>query len=133
VEGLSLIEFPADDLSRAQRFWANLLGIDLGERGPGEGTGVQTHSGGAELGVHQRGAGPGDRFSLPYFRVDDLSAALKHVAELGGEIVHPGDRFAVCRDSEGNPFGLAGADSNQESSQRDSSREGSADQHHLIS
>ena len=35
MERLSLIEFPADDLSRAQRFWAGLLGIDLGERSPG--------------------------------------------------------------------------------------------------
>jgi predicted enzyme related to lactoylglutathione lyase len=108
VDRLSLIEFPADDLTRAKRFWAGLLGIDLGDRSPEEGTGVQTHSTGAELGVHPRGPGPGDRFSLPYFRVDDLPAAVKHVVQLGGEIVHPGNRFAVCRDSEGNPFGLAG-------------------------
>jgi len=108
MDRLSLIEFPADDLTRAKRFWADLLGVDLGDRSPEEGTGVQTHSGGAELGVHTRGPGPGDRFSLPYFHVDDLPAALKQLVELGGEIVHPGDRFAVCRDSEGNPFGLAG-------------------------
>jgi predicted enzyme related to lactoylglutathione lyase len=108
VARLSLIEFPANDLTRAQTFWAELLGVDLGERSPEEGTGVQTHSGGAELGVHARGSGPGDRFSLPYFHVDDLPAALGQVVELGGEIVHTGDRFAVCRDSEGNPFGLTG-------------------------
>jgi predicted enzyme related to lactoylglutathione lyase len=109
VDRLSLIEFPADDLTRAKRFWSELLGIDLGERSPEEGTGVQTHSAGVELGVHSRGPGPGDRFSLPYFHVDDLPAALKHVVKLGGEIVHAGDRFAVCRDCEGNPFGLAGS------------------------
>lgn len=108
MDRLSLIEFPADDLTRAQRFWAELLGVDLGERSPEEGTGVQTHSGGAELGVHPRGPGPGDRFSLPYFRVHDVPAALRQVVKGGGEIVHPGDRFAVCRDSEGNPFGLTG-------------------------
>jgi predicted enzyme related to lactoylglutathione lyase len=109
VDRLSLIEFPADDLTRAKRFWAELLGIDLGERSPEEGTGIQTHSAGVELGVHSRGPGPGDRFSLPYFHVDDVPAALKHVVKLGGEIVHPGDRFAVCRDCEGNPFGLTGS------------------------
>jgi predicted enzyme related to lactoylglutathione lyase len=97
MDRLSLIEFPADDLTRAQRFWADLLGVDLGDRSPEEGTRVQTHSGGAP-----------HRFSLPYFHVDDLPAALKQLVELGGEIVHPGDRFAVCRDSEGNPFGLTG-------------------------
>jgi predicted enzyme related to lactoylglutathione lyase len=108
VDRLSLIEFPADDLGRARAFWEGLLGLELGERREGEGTGVQTHSGGPELGVHARGPGPGDRFSLPYFRTEDLHAALERLVELGGDVVHPGEHFAVCRDSEGNPFGLAG-------------------------
>ena len=108
MDRLSLIEFPADDLDRARLFWAGLLDVELGERGAEEGSGVQTHSGGPELGVHERGPGPGDRYSLPYFRVDDLPAALQRVVELGGDVVHPGERFAICRDSEGNPFGLSG-------------------------
>jgi hypothetical protein len=29
------------------------------------------------------------------------------VRALGGSVVHPGERWAVCRDSEGSPFGLA--------------------------
>jgi hypothetical protein len=33
---------------------------------------------------------------------------LRQVVELGGQIVHPGERWAICRDSEGTPFGLAG-------------------------
>src|SRR5947208_14239365 len=105
---MSLIAFPADDLARARQFWASLLGLELGERSPEEGHGVQTHSEDPELGIHERGPGPGDRFSLPYFRTDDLPSALERVVELGGDVVHPGERFAVCRDSEGNPFGLAG-------------------------
>lgn len=52
--------------------------------------------------------GPGDRFSLPYFPVADLAAALERVRALGGEIVHPGERWVICRDCEGTPFGLAG-------------------------
>jgi predicted enzyme related to lactoylglutathione lyase len=108
VNRLALIEFPADDLERARRFWAGLLELELGERSTDEGKGVQTHSREPELGVHARGPGPGDRFSLPYFRTGDLPAALERVVELGGDVVHPGERFAVCRDSEGNPFGLAG-------------------------
>jgi len=63
--------------------------------------------GGTELGVHERGPGPGDRVSLPYFRVADLAATLERVAELGGEVIHPGERCAICRDPEGSPFGLA--------------------------
>jgi len=103
---LELIEFPADDLERARRFWQELLAVELEGRRDGEGTGVQTHRGGAELGVHPRGPGPGDRVSLPYFRVPDVAAALGRVVELGGEVIHPGERWAICRDSEGSPFGL---------------------------
>jgi predicted enzyme related to lactoylglutathione lyase len=104
---LDLIEFPADDLARAIRFWEGLLAVSLDERTAAEGSGRQSHGAGPALGVHERGPGPGDRFSLPYFRVEDLAAALERVVSLGGSVVHPGERFAVCRDSEGSPFGLA--------------------------
>ena len=106
---LSLVEFPADDLERARRFWEGLLGASLAEREPVEGHGLQTRSGGVEVGVHERGPGPGDRVSLPYFEVADVARALALVEELGGEIIHPGERWAICRDSEGSPFGLAQA------------------------
>jgi predicted enzyme related to lactoylglutathione lyase len=36
-----------------------------------------------------------------------MSAALQTVEALGGTVVHPGERWAICRDSEGNPFALA--------------------------
>ncbi len=104
---LSLIEFPADDPERALRFWEGLTGAQLAARGEGEGSGWQTRAGGVALGLHERGRGPGDRFSLPYFVVDDVEATLARVRELGGEVVHPGERWAICRDSEGSPFGLA--------------------------
>ena len=80
---LALIEFPADDADRARRFWSGLLDVALEPRGPG------------------------DSFSLPYFEVDDLEAALERVQALGGTVIHPGERWAICRDSEGSPFGLA--------------------------
>ena len=104
---LDLIEFPADDLARARRFWEALLEVSLDARREGEGEGLQTHAGQPSLGVHERGRGPGDRFSLPYFRVADMARALERVAELGGSVVHPGERWAICRDSEGSPFALA--------------------------
>lgn len=61
------------------------------------------------LGIHERGAGPGDMASLPYFRVADMDAALEQVTALGGSVIHPGTRWSICRDSEGSPFGLAEA------------------------
>lgn len=107
---LSLIEFPADDPERARRFWTGFLGVELQPRekgeGEGEGEGWQTNSDGPAVGVHARGRGPGDSFSLPYFAVSDVSEALERVRTLGGSVVHPGERWAVCRDSEGTPFGL---------------------------
>jgi predicted enzyme related to lactoylglutathione lyase len=102
-----LIEFPADDPDRALRFWHGVLGVTLAPRPAAAGSGWQTDTDGLRLGVHERGPGPGDTASLPYFTVADLATTLERVRELGGSIIHPGDRWAVCRDSEGSPFALA--------------------------
>ena len=107
VRSPSLVEFPADDPERARRFWGDLLGAHLEPRQAGEGEGWQTRAGAPAVGVHARGAGPGDSFSLPYFAVDDLVEALARVEACGGSVIHPGDRWAICKDSEGSPFGLA--------------------------
>jgi uncharacterized protein len=104
---LSLIEFPADDPDRARRFWGELLGVELDDRVDVEGEGWQTRAGAPAVGVHARGRGPGDSFSLPYFEVSDIGGALERVRALGGSVVHPGERFAICKDSEGSPFGLS--------------------------
>lgn len=102
----TMIEFPADDPARAKRFWTELLGVELRAREASQGEGWQTRSDDLSLGVHERGRGPGDTFSLPYFTVEDIAHALEQVPALGGTVVHPGERWAICRDSEGSPFGL---------------------------
>jgi predicted enzyme related to lactoylglutathione lyase len=107
---LDTIEFPADEPERALRFWSGLLGEPLEPRAVDEGEGWQTRGGRPAVGVHARGRGPGDRFALPYFRVPDVGDALARVEALGGSVVHPGERWAICRDSEGSPFALAGHD-----------------------
>ncbi|MEJ7875911.1 MAG: VOC family protein [Solirubrobacterales bacterium] len=101
-----LIEFPADEPERALAFWSGLTGLDLTERGPGKGSGWEGEDGGLRLGVHERGRGPGDTASLAYLQVDDMREALGRVTELGGSVVHPGELWAICRDSEGSPFAL---------------------------
>ena len=90
-----LIEFPADDPDRARRFWHGVLGVELAPRPAAAGSGWETETGHLRLGVHARGPGPGD------------TASLQRVRELGGSVIHPGERWAVCRDSEGIPFALA--------------------------
>jgi predicted enzyme related to lactoylglutathione lyase len=108
VDGsFGLIEFPADDPDRARRFWSGLLGVEFAVRSQAEGRGWQTQSGAPVLGIHKRGTGPGDTASLPYFTVPDMDAALEQVTGLGGSVIHPGARWAICRDCEGSPFGLA--------------------------
>jgi predicted enzyme related to lactoylglutathione lyase len=104
---VALIEFPADDPNRARRFWSGLLGIELADRREAEGSGWQTHADDPAVGIHERGTGPGDTVSLPYFATGDMDAALHQVKALGGSVIHPGSQWAVCRDSEGSPFGLA--------------------------
>jgi predicted enzyme related to lactoylglutathione lyase len=104
---LRLVEFPADDPARARGFWGGLLDVQLESRSGGEGEGWETHEGDPALGLHPRGTGPGDRVSLPYFSVPNMDVALQRVRELGGEVIHPGERWSICRDTEGSPFGLA--------------------------
>ncbi len=115
TSSLSLIEFPADDPERARSFWSSLLDVALQPRTAAQGEGWQTgdssNAGGTgaapTVGVHPRGRGPGDSSSLAYFEVDDMQGTLARVPSLGGSVVHPGERWAICKDSEGNPFGLA--------------------------
>jgi predicted enzyme related to lactoylglutathione lyase len=54
---------------------------------------------------------PGERGIRTYFYVDDINAGAARVKELGGEANDPGSVpgmgwFAVCKDTEGNEFGL---------------------------
>lgn len=102
----ALIEFPADDAERARRFWSGLLEVDLAERSGSEGAGWVADTDGVRVGVHERGRGPGDTASLPYFPVADMTSALRKVEDLGGSLVHPGEHWSICRDSEGTPFAL---------------------------
>ena len=107
MDAAPLIEFPADDPDRARSFWRGVLGAELVPRPTEAGSGWETTGDSLRLGVHERGPGPGDTASLPYFTVSDLAAALQRVQELGGSIIHPGERWAICRDCEGSPFALA--------------------------
>jgi predicted enzyme related to lactoylglutathione lyase len=102
-----LIEFPADDADRARRFWRGVLGAELAPRPADAGSGWETEHEGLRLGIHERGSGPGDTASLPYFTVDDLAKTVERVIDLDGSVIHPGERWAICRDSEGSPFALA--------------------------
>ena len=69
------------DATAMQSGRSYLAAVSLEDRTESEGSGLQTHDGAPGFGLHERGRGPGDRFSLPYFRVPDL-------AEIGLRLVH---------------------------------------------
>jgi len=103
-------EIPAGDTSRARRFWGSLFGWDFQEYpAPSEYHMARcSETTGGAIYVPD----PGDkRGTRTYFDVDDINAAVARVSELGGEGGDPMPVpsmgwFAICKDTEGNEFGL---------------------------
>lgn len=104
------LEIPAGDTQKARDFWGGLFGWQFQEY---EGSPTEYHmtrfsdtQGGAIMAAD--GATRGTRV---YLDVDDINASTARVRELGGET---GDAmpvpqmgwFAICKDPEGNEFGL---------------------------
>jgi predicted enzyme related to lactoylglutathione lyase len=104
------VEIPAADTARAKAFWSGLFGWEFQEF---EGSPTEYHmaqfsetTGGAIM------AAEGDqRGTRVYFDVDDIREGTARIGELGGE---PGEAlpvpgmgwFAICKDVDGNEFGL---------------------------
>lgn len=104
------VEVPSGDTTRSREFWGSLFGWQFQAY---EGSPTEYHM--TQLSDQQGGAiaeVEDDRRGLRvYFGVDDINASTARVRELGGEA---GDAapvpsmgwFAVCKDVEGNEFGL---------------------------
>ena len=103
------LEIPADDTGKAREFWGGLFGWQWQQtEGPFEYhmTQISDQTGGAITNME-----PGKRGTRVYFDVDDINTGAARVKELGGEAGEPGPVpcmgwFAVCKDPEGNEFGL---------------------------
>jgi predicted enzyme related to lactoylglutathione lyase len=111
------VEIPAGDTQKARDFWGGLFGWQFQEF-PGSPTEyhmtrINDTSGGA---IYE--PDPADkRGARVYFDVDDINAGTARVNELGGQAGEaspvPGmGWFSVCKDTEGNEFGLWQNDSN---------------------
>lgn len=103
---LFYFSLPVADGERGRHFYSTLFGWDFGE--PGSAGGMNAHNVIVEGGI---GAGrDGDRVEM-WFRVDDISAAVATVRELGGSADDPFDTpqglIAQCTDDQGVDFGLA--------------------------
>ncbi len=102
-------EIPADDTGKAREFWGSLFGWQF-EAYPGpfeyHMTQISDQTGAAITNME-----PGKRGARVYFDVDDINAGAARVTELGGVAQEPAavpgmGWFAVCKDPEGNEFGL---------------------------
>jgi len=104
------LEIPAGDTTKAREFWGGLFGWQWQAfDGPFEYhmTRFSEDTGGAIYTPE-----PADkRGPRVYFSVDDINAGNARVSELGGEAgeaqpVPSMGWFSVCKDTEGNEFGL---------------------------
>lgn len=104
------LEIPAGDTARSREFWGSLFGWDWQTfEGPTEYhmTRLSETSGAAIYAPDP----PDKRGTRVYLAVDDINAGATRVNELGGEageaLPVPGmGWFSLCKDTEGNEFGL---------------------------
>jgi uncharacterized protein len=102
-------EIPADDTARAREFWGSLFGWQFeAYPGPSEYHMVRISD---TTGAAITNMEPGKRGARIYFDVDEINAGAARVKELGGEAdearpVPSMGWFAICKDTEGNEFGL---------------------------
>ena len=108
------IEFPAQDLDRAEKFWEavggwSIEGMDM------PGVDYRMYQEGDQGGAVYAGEGG----PLVYYGGDDIDADIANVRGSGGEAEDkqpiPGvGWFTRCKDTEGNPFGLFQSDESVE-------------------
>ena len=104
------VEIPAGDTEKAREFWGSLFGWQWQTfEGPTEYhmTRFSETTGGAIYAPDP----PNKRGARVYFDVDDINAGSARVNELGGEAGEPMPVpgmgwFSICKDTEGNEFGL---------------------------
>jgi predicted enzyme related to lactoylglutathione lyase len=108
---ISHIEFPADDVERAKRFYGAVAGWEFSEMAGMPGYLVFRTSPEAGGGLGVRGESVGDVVRV-YIDVDDLEGAVDAATANGGTVVTPPSdipgqgRFAAVKDPEGNEIGL---------------------------
>jgi predicted enzyme related to lactoylglutathione lyase len=104
------VEFPSQDIDRAQGFWSGVFGWSFQDSGMPEMdyrmARVTDRSGAALMQSDDRSGHPNFYFDTP-----DIDATIAKVRELGGEAqekmpVPTHGWFTACKDTEGNAFHL---------------------------
>jgi predicted enzyme related to lactoylglutathione lyase len=108
---ISHIEFPADDVERAKRFYGAVAGWEFSEMDGIPGYFLFRTSAETGGGLGKRGDSVGGVVRV-YIDVDDLEAAVAAATANGGTVVTPPSdipgqgRYAAVNDPEGNEIGL---------------------------
>jgi predicted enzyme related to lactoylglutathione lyase len=105
------IEFPADDIERAKRFYSAVAGWELGEMDGMPGYWLFRTGETSGGGIGKRGESVGAVIRV-YISVDNLESAVAEAEANGGSVITPPSavpgqgRYAAVRDSEGSEIGL---------------------------
>ena len=114
-------ELPADDISRAGRFYSEVFGWGAPDMGMGDGSLLaQTAPTGDDMQPLEKGSINGsiaprsETFDKPHIviTVNDLDAKIEMVKKAGGRVVQPRQEvdemmaFAIVGDTEGNSVGI---------------------------
>ena len=105
------IEFPADDVERAKRFYSAVAGWEFGETDGFPGYFMFRNGEQSGGGLGKRGESVGSVIRV-YITVDQLEDAVAAAEANGGSLVTPPSeipgmgRWAAVRDSEGSEIGL---------------------------
>jgi len=110
------LEIPAGNTAKAKEFWGGLFGWQFQEYEGSPSEYLMTQFAEGQGGAIMEADGD-KRGTRVYFDVDDIEAGAAKVKELGGEAgqalpVPNAGWFAVCKDVEGNEFGLWQTDQN---------------------
>ena len=110
------VEFPAQDINRAEKFWAGVGGWSIQDSGmPGIDYRMfqEGDQGGAVFTMPEGVEGP--KGTVIYYGSDDIDKDMAKVRELGGEAeekqpIPSIGWFARCKDPEGNEFSFFQSD-----------------------
>jgi uncharacterized protein len=106
------VEFPAQDVDRAEKFWEAVGGWSIESAMPG--MDYRMYQEGDQGGAVYEGDGS-MQGPIVYYGSEDIDADLAKVREAGGEAedkqpIPAIGWFARCKDTEGNPFSLFQSD-----------------------
>jgi uncharacterized protein len=111
------LEIPAGDTAKAREFWSGLFGWEWQAFDGSPSEYLMTRFSDTTGGAIYQPEQADKRGARVYFDVDDINEGTARVKELGGEAGEampvPGmGWFAICKDTEGNEFGLWQNDTN---------------------